>query len=564
MSGAVCRIVTAAMLLTTGPCLVGWCLAAPPTLTRIYPAGGQRGSEVVVELSGEFDWPANVWAPGLNVTPESDKGKLRVKIPADLPTDRAWLRVYSTQGASSMLPLLIGDLEELAETEPNNTVKQAQEVKPSGVTVNGVLQENGDVDTFAVQLESGQTLVAALDANTRLGSPMDAILQLVTADGRVVAENHDAVGLDPRLVYRAPAAGRYLVRVFAYPAQPDTTFVMRGGANYVYRLTVTAGPYITHAVPMTLDRPEQSPVRVAGWNVPDGTRLPMIGLSSPEGEPTAAAREFDGAGSFQYPGSARLGFVAAPEYGGAARVWSTPGMASVVAGESDDPLSAPVAVTGCIGEKRGRWAGQVKMAAGRAVEFSVDAQQVGSLLVPGLRVWDPAGKLVAESSVDGPRQDVSLTVTPESDGEYRVELTDRFGGGGDGCFFRLVMRGVEPDYGLTVAADSWVLESGKELELEVKVARRSDPGASIGAVTISAEGLPEGVVATPVVSEATGPTAEKVMLKLSASAGTSFSGPIRLRGTGGNDGALVRYARGPVQLGATFDMFWLIVPVAAK
>lgn len=559
MSGSACKTLAVVMLMVAAPCL-----AAPPTLTRVYPAGGRRGSEFIVELSGEFDWPANVWAPGLTVTPESDKGKLRVKIPADQASDRTWLRVYSAQGASSMLPLLVGDLDEVAETEPNNLVKQAQEVNAGGVTINGVLQENGDVDTFAVQLESGQTLVAALDANTRLGSPMDAILQLVTSDGRVVAENHDAVGLDPRLIYRAPSAGRYLVRVFAYPAQPDTTFVMRGGANYVYRLTVTAGPYVTHAVPMTLERLEESPLRAAGWNLPADARLPVIGLSSPEDELTAPARELEGAGSFQFPGSARLGWVSGAGYGGTARVWWTPGMAAVVAGESDGSLSVPVAVTGSIGEKRGRWTGRVKMAAGRAVECSVDAQQLGSLLVPGLRVWDPAGKLVAESSVDGPRQDVSLTVTPESDGEYRVEVADRFGGGGEAYFFRLVMRGVEPNFGLSVGADSWVLESGKELELEVKVTRRSDPGGEIGAVTVSVEGLPEGVVATPVVSEASGPTAEKVTLKLSASAGTTFSGPIRLRGVGGKDGAMIRMARGPVQLGGVMETFWLTVLPAAK
>ena len=102
---------------------------------------------------------------------------------------------------------MIGSLPETNEIEPNDSIAQPQTMsefaKPprdAEVVINGVLQERGDVDCFAVELKQGQTLVAAVEANEAFGSPLDGILQIVDPDGTTLAENHDSVGLDPRLV----------------------------------------------------------------------------------------------------------------------------------------------------------------------------------------------------------------------------------------------------------------------------------------------------------------------------------------------------------------------------
>src|SRR5262245_9131986 len=62
--------------------------AAPPTLSHLFPAGGQRGSKVTVTCTGEFKWPAKVFAPGVEAVPASDSGKLEIAIPEDLAADR--------------------------------------------------------------------------------------------------------------------------------------------------------------------------------------------------------------------------------------------------------------------------------------------------------------------------------------------------------------------------------------------------------------------------------------------------------------------------------------------
>ena len=141
--------------------------AAPPTLSHLFPAGGQRGTKVTVTASGSFTWPVRVWAPGLEATPTADSGKIDITIPADLPADRIWLRLFSAEGASATFPFQVGTLPEILEKEPNNSPKTAQKLEGTSLLVNGIL-EGADVDTFAVELQAGQTLVAAVEANTAL------------------------------------------------------------------------------------------------------------------------------------------------------------------------------------------------------------------------------------------------------------------------------------------------------------------------------------------------------------------------------------------------------------
>ena len=118
--------------------------------------------------------------------------------------------------------------------------------------MNGRLAKAGDVDGFAIDLNRGQTLVASLEAARHLGSPMDAILQVVSTDGFVFAQNDDDVGRDPRIIFEAQSAGCYIVRLFAFPAKPDSSIRFAGGNAFVYRLTLTTGGYLDYAFPLAV------------------------------------------------------------------------------------------------------------------------------------------------------------------------------------------------------------------------------------------------------------------------------------------------------------------------
>src|SRR5947209_3283736 len=242
-------------------------LAAPPKLTNLFPPGCQRGQSVAVTAAGDFStWPAQLWSdrPGLTITPEKDKGKFKIDVAEDAVPGTYWLRAHNADGASVLKPFIVGTLPEIAETEPNDAPDKPQAIDPR-VVVNGKLGKSGDVDGYRVQLKKNDTLVASLQGNSILGSPMDAVMQIcelverdaALASGRrqppgnpdaaighaavdkppdqeanashsprtveafIVAQNHDAIGLDPQLAFVAPKDGAYLIRLFAFPATPD-------------------------------------------------------------------------------------------------------------------------------------------------------------------------------------------------------------------------------------------------------------------------------------------------------------------------------------------------------
>src|SRR4051812_27004785 len=220
-------------------------LAAPPTLTHLYPAGGKQGTTVTVTLGGTFDrWPVGAWVSGKGVEAKAakQKGQLTLTIAADATPGPRWLRVYDGQGASPMRRFVVGVLPEVMEKEPNDDASKPQAITGDAV-VNGRLEKAGDVDCYSVKLKKGQTLVASVLANRELGSPMDGGLQVVSEKGFGLAQNNDHAGLDPQVTYEAPEDGTYVVRLFAFPAVPDASVRFAGGERFIYRLTLTAGKY---------------------------------------------------------------------------------------------------------------------------------------------------------------------------------------------------------------------------------------------------------------------------------------------------------------------------------
>src|SRR3989442_15600720 len=98
------------------------------------------------------------------------------------------------------------------------------------------LDKSGDVDSFAVTLEAGQTLIAWLEAYT-LASPMDAVLRLVDSRGAQLALNDDdGRTLDPLLAWTAGSAGTYVLQVFRFAHPAASEFKLTGGNACGYRL----------------------------------------------------------------------------------------------------------------------------------------------------------------------------------------------------------------------------------------------------------------------------------------------------------------------------------------
>ena len=526
--------------------------AAAPTLTHVTPPGGRRGEAVAVKCQGKFDWPVSVDAPGLNVTVDKESSQLQVAIPPGLAADRAWIRLYNAEGASTSVPFLIGDLKEIAEKEPNNSTKAPQNLEDSSVTINGVLSKS-DVDAFAVKLEAGQTLACALDANTRLGSPMDAILQVARPDGFVLAENHDDVGLDPRLIYQSDTAQTVVVRIFAFPSEPNSTISFFGTDSNQYRLTITTGPYVSHAVPLSAPVTEPGTVELFGWNLPPASRAAAYPLAAQDGilleyEPLAEAR---------LPAEAQPGFLAFPGTAGSARLRLVPWMAVSNVGTSSAssplPLTLPVSVTGRLALPRQVDRYQLNLTKGQKLLISAEGRELDFPVVPVLNLIDPAGAVVATFEDASPKKLALISFTVPKDGQYELTIRDRHRLGGERHFYQLTARLDEPDFELTASAETLVIPHDKPAELTVNVVRR---GSGVGPITISAAGLPEGVTADEVVSETKGDSAAKVKLTFK-STGVAFNGPVQITGVVKEPNEIRHRARTAPRLGACFESLWL-------
>jgi hypothetical protein len=491
-----------------------------PGVTHLFPAGGQRGTTVEVTAAGSFDtWPVGVWAsrPGVTAVAGKEKGKLAVTVAADAVPGVVWLRLHDATGASGPRPFVVGTLPEVTESEPNDEPGKGQAVSRSAV-VNGRLGKPGDVDCFAVDAKRGQTLVAAVEANSPLGSPMDAVVQVLSADGFVLAQENDGRGLDPVLAFPVPADGRYVVRVFAFPATPDSSIRFAGADTFVYRLTLTTGGYVESARPLAVER--SGTVELVGPNLA-GRRA--------EVRPDGVAFHPDAAG------------VAA------VRVEPHPCVELPA-----PPTAPPFTATGRL-DKPGE-AGRATFvgAKGKPLAIQVESRSLGLPLTPVLRVLGPDGAVLAKAEPKAINADAELTFAPPADGRYTAEVRDLHAGGGPRFAYRLRVVPAEPDFELTVAADRFAATPGTPLDVPVTVVPRN---GFAGEVTVTAEGLPAGVTAAP----ATG--AKTVTLKLAA-AGPA-GGAFRIVGT-----AKGRPARPATAKLAEFETttadLWLTAAAGAK
>jgi hypothetical protein len=482
--------------------LCGESFSAPPAVTSLFPAGGQRGTVVDATVAGTFDtWPVHAWSSesGIQVVAEKEKGKFRVALGPAVVPGVYWLRFYDAAGASALRPFVVGTLPEVTEKEPNDEPAKAQPVA-GNVVVNGKLEKSGDVDCYAVPLKKGQTLVAALDAHQSLRSPMDAVLQIASPDGTVLAQNNDYHGLDPLIAFPAPADGTYVVRLFAFPSTPDSSIRFFGSDACVYRLTLTTGPYADYPTPLAVAQ-GHSEVSIHGWNAPTLAKV----------------------------GHADAGFAPVwhPAVANPLRVRAEPHACFDATVPGPLPvLTPPVSVTGRLNKPNQIDIIPVTLKKGTPLTIAVESASYGLPVAAVVRVLDPAGKPVTRVEPRQLHEDTTFPFTPTADGTYGIEVRDLYAAGDDHHLYLLRVVPAEPEFALTTATDRLTLIPGKPLDVPVTLAKLN---GFDGDVALTAEGLPPGVTAASAPPPAK-PDGKTITLRLTAEPMT-WSGPVRLVGT---------------------------------
>jgi hypothetical protein len=488
--------------------------ADAPVASYIFPAGGQRGKTVPIRVGGlnlhrscgfEMLGPGveagkrlrrreTIWFEGaLLPLPDSQRQEDypkdflgEVRIAADAPLGlRAW-RLWTAQGTTPAMKFMVGDLPEVVEEEIEGDPVPVAVKLP--MTINGRIFPREDVDVWTVTLKKGQAVSCIVHA-ARLGSPLDARLEIRDPQGRRLAENDGSSGPDPFVRFVAPSDGVYQVRIH------DTAF--RGGPAYVYRLTLTDAPCVDRAYPLGGRRGTTTRFTLAGQGLPAGpVEIPLPATGSADylhrlSLPTGPTNEF------------LLDLDDLPEH-----LESEP---------NDEPSKAkPVALPAMLNGRIDRpgdvdcWA--VTMRKGESYEVELRAAQMGSPLDGVLTVLDTSAKELAR--VDGPpagRADPALTFRAPTDGTYVVRVQDRFRSrGGPQFAYRLrIAPPPAPDFRLRLAADALTLLRGTTGKLVVQTDRLGGFG---GTIALTLEGLPPGVTIKGAVVPAKQNTATVVLV----------------------------------------------------
>ncbi len=132
------------------------------------------------------------------------------------------------------------------------------------VAFNGIVSYEGDYDIFSFTATKDRVIDVECYAR-RIGSGLDAVIHILSAEKKYLAGNDDAKRPDAYIRFTAPADGRYYVRVFDH--------LKRGQSDFVYRVELApVEPSLRIEIPR-VDRYSQSRQTIA---VPQGNRYATL------------------------------------------------------------------------------------------------------------------------------------------------------------------------------------------------------------------------------------------------------------------------------------------------
>lgn len=474
-------------------------LAEPPHVSYIFPAGGQRGTEVSFKVGGHYlheGCPFEMTGPGVSASARIERtetvwfeGPLipqpasqrkedypkdylgAVKIAKDAPLGvRRW-RVNTSQGVTSRMKFVVGDLPEVIEKEIDG------EPIPTGVqlpvTINGRIFPREDVDIWTFEAKAGERISCEVNA-ARIGSPLDSRIEIRGPDGSVLMENVDALGVDSFVQFVAPKTGRYECRIH------DIEF--GGLQHYVYRLTIRKGPYLESVYPLGGQRGDAVKLQLAGSGLPATQTTIAI--------PKDADRRFN----VNLPNVAanNLTLVAGdlPEH-----LETEPNDAADAVSTEAVAVKSGIVFNGRIDKPGDIDLFRFSVEAGKTLLLDLQSSRLGTELDSVLSVLSSDGKqLKLNDDLAGGIPDSRVVWKVPNGESFFVQVRDQFDHRGGSRFaYRISVSEVsEQHFELKLPLDTVNIEQGAETKLKIGIDRSF---GFKGEVELSVEGLPEGVTA---------------------------------------------------------------------
>jgi hypothetical protein len=457
-------------------------MAVSPVIRTMKPAGGRRGTEVVVTITGQRLTDTRdflFYQPGISVRKiegaREDQVRVTLAISPDAAPGLYDFRLRTATGITPLKTFSVGVLEETDEIEPNNDFARPQPIKMN-TTVNGVAN-NEDVDYYAVKAKKGERITVEIEG-MRLGLVLfDPYVAILNSKRFELASSDDSplVWQDGLVSIVAPEDGTYIVvaREAAYA----------GNANCIYRLHVGNFPRPRATFP-------------AGGKV--GQELSVRWIGDVLGERTT---------SLHLPSlpDRHFGLLAHDEQGIApfANVFRLSTLDNALETEPNDspatanPCMPPVALNGVIAKAGDTDRFSFRASKGQRYDVRVFARQVRSPLDSVLSIAaEGGGRIGANDDSDGPDSFVRF-VAPR-DGEYVVTISDQLKMGGPDYTYRVEIATATPKLELSTPNEAprrgtgtmaVAVPRGNRQAILIN-ARRTEFG---GPVALSLDGLPTGV-----------------------------------------------------------------------
>ena len=440
-----------------------------PTLTGVFPHGGQQGRSVEVTITGTNLGKATaVWFSGSGITAEIKEktGQAAVlfngtgvsgrvptdaqlvaalMISSDTPLGIQQIRVVTPYGVSNAGSFVVGNLREIIEAETEEAARTMEtDWIALPVTVNGTIASIDDEDSFNFEVKKDTQLICKVTAQ-RIGSLLDSYLVLRDAKGTKVADSGLGDGLDSVLDYTVLETGKYTLHI------RDIRY--KGGEGYGYRLSIGELPYLKTIFPLGGRRGTESTIAVTGANLETVESIQIsIAAETPTGEQFLRVQTPSGLATN-------------------ARPFAIGNWAEMVEVEPNNSLgnatavTTPITLNGKI-DKSGDvdWF-SFEIEKPQRLVFEVEALKLSSKLDALLTLYGPGKPMGASEDMawrDDKEQvlmvnddattgaDARIDWNFEKSGEYSIAIRDLNNQGGETYPYRLHIRPLEPDCELKV------------------------------------------------------------------------------------------------------------------
>lgn len=474
-----------------------------PRVETVFPGAVSRGATTDVLLTGSYNlrdayrilfegegvsasvvqWldMADPNVPKEKRKPFEPEGlKLRITVAKDTTPGIRPFRVLTKGSLSAVAHLLITEAPSVTESEPNDSGAQAQRIEIPQ-TLNGLLDQDADVDVYSFQAKTGDKISFIVHA-ARLQRPVphleknfsDITISLRDSEGLELAAADDWKSEDPQLFHEFLKDGTYYLHV--WEARYHS-----GKGKWWYSLSALTTPQVTSVFPLVMQAGTKVKLRPEGFN--------LGGLDEYEFQ---APRMANGALDLQ---------ISCPN--GTSNVIKVGVTNLPITDETSASIRFPGAINGRISKDGETDRYRFSARKGDRYEFEVLAHRLGSLLDPLVELRNEAGKLLAAQddrvltvgqTADGlafpVEKDPRLEWTAPADGQYELQVRDSNYFGSKDHVYHLAAKVQEEDFALVVDDDRMPVGPGESVTSVVTVERRN---GFEGPIELGMRGLPDGI-----------------------------------------------------------------------